>query len=385
MREKAQIQVYKRFLSVEYVGMKKVGIIGWRGMVGSCLMERFETEGDLDLFECHLFSQSLKGETITRYPSASPKVKDSDSLDDLMQMDVLLSCQGAAYTKETLPRLRANNWPGFWLDASSALRMDEDSIIVLDPLNAQSIEKGIESGIKNYAGGNCTVSLMLLAIGGLFQEDLVEWVSGHSYQAASGAGARAMLELMQQSSRLSQNFNDNSALGVLDWEKELRKDALHGKAFPKSVFGESLALSLLPYIDSEMQSGQSKEEWKAGAEASKILNRKVKIDGTCVRVPSLRSHGQALTIKLKKEVSLQALQDLVSSHNEWTKIIPNNKESSVHELNPLKSSGSLDILVGRMRKMELGPEFLNVFTLGDQLLWGAAEPLRRALLMLLKV
>lgn len=367
--------------------MKKVGIVGWRGMVGSVLMERMEQEKDLDLIDATLFSTSLKGQKNTWHSKCSDTVLDSNSIDELSEMDVIITCQGGDYTKEIYPKLRQTGWDGYWIDAASAMRMDDNATIVLDPVNKKQIIQAIDSGKKDFVGGNCTVSLMLLALGGLFKEDLVDWVSGHTYQAASGAGARNMIELLEQSHFLTSKYIDSKSPGkaALEYEK-LVTEAAKSSDMPVNNFGQPLALSLLPWIDVKMENGQSKEEWKAQSEANKILETKtiIPIDGTCVRVASLRCHSQAFTIKLKKDASLETLEGLISQHNEWVELVPNEKEVTVEHLTPKNVTGTLKIPVGRVRKMNLGENFLNAFTVGDQLLWGAAEPLRRTLRLILK-
>jgi aspartate-semialdehyde dehydrogenase len=368
--------------------MKKVGIIGWRGMVGSVLMERMQQEGDFSKINSYLFSTSLKGQKAPVIDNGHDTVLDSNSLDELSQMDIIITCQGGAYTNEIHGPLRDSGWDGLWIDAASALRMKENSIIVLDPVNKQSIEQGLNSGIKDYVGGNCTVSLMLMGLGSLFKEGLVEWMTSMTYQAASGAGAKNMVELLDQMKFFTQAYDNqlktNPATSALEYEK-LMNDNFNHTDFPKSNFGNPLALSLLPWIDVKMDNGQSKEEWKAQVEANKILNNKeiIPIDGTCVRVASLRCHSQAFTIKLKKSVDISTVEQLIKESNEWVKLVPNTKEATVNDLTPVNVSGTLNIPVGRVRKMTLGDEYLNAFSIGDQLLWGAAEPLRRTLLLAL--
>ena len=368
--------------------MKKVGIIGWRGMVGSVLMDRMSQEGDFNQFKSFLFSTSLKGEKSPEYPNTHDIVLDSNSIEELSDMDLIVTCQGGDYTKDIHPKLRAAGWDGLWIDAASALRMKEDAIIVLDPVNSTQIEKGLNSGVKDFVGGNCTVSLMLMGLGGLFKEGLVEWMSSMTYQAASGAGARNMLELLDQMNYIGEKYsslNTNPANGALEIEKSLAGE-INGSSFPKDMFGYPLALSLLPWIDVPMESGQSKEEWKAQVEANKILgtNEIIPIDGTCVRVGALRCHSQGFTVKLKKSVDIKTIEELISSHNDWVEFVPNDKETTLAKLTPTYTSGTLKIPVGRVRKMSMGDQYLNAFSIGDQLLWGAAEPLRRTLLMALK-
>ena len=298
-------------------------------------------------------------------------------------MDFIVTCQGGDYTKAIHPKLRASGWKGIWIDAASAKRMDEDSIIVLDPLNKDQIENGLNSGIKDFIGGNCTVSLMLMGLSGLFKADLVEWMTSMTYQAASGAGARNMLELLDQMKFISNEYYQNSGAQALAVEKEIQTK-INSQDFPVDNFGYPLALSLLPWIDTKVEGlGQSREEWKAQVEANKILGSKkpVAIDGTCVRVGALRCHSQAFTIKLKKSADISTIENLIKEGNEWVEFVENDKESTLSKLTPAYTSGTLKIPVGRVRKMTLGDEYLNAFSIGDQLLWGAAEPLRRTLLM----
>ncbi|MAX66369.1 MAG: aspartate-semialdehyde dehydrogenase [Bacteriovoracaceae bacterium] len=369
--------------------MHKVGIVGWRGMVGSVLMERMLSENDFSKVKTYLFSTSLKGENAPKYDNCHEYILDSDSIEHLRTMDIILTCQGGDYTKDIHPKLRQSGWEGIWIDAASALRMNEDAVIVLDPINGKHIEKSLDAGIKDFIGGNCTVSLMLMGLGKLFEEDLVEWMTSMTYQAASGAGAKNMIELLEQmkffgDAYLSQR-QSNSAANALEFEKNMTENFSHPK-FPKECFGHPLALSLLPWIDIKMPNEQSKEEWKAQVEANKILQNKeiVPIDGTCVRVASLRCHSQAFTLKLKKSVSIERVESLINESNSWTEVIANDKEETLQKLTPAYVTGTMKIPVGRIRKMTLGDQYLNAFSVGDQLLWGAAEPLRRVLLMALK-
>lgn len=365
--------------------MKKVGIIGWRGMVGSVLMQRMQDENDFKLFKSYLFSTSLKGESAPAYENVHSTVLDSNSINELMEMDMIITCQGGAYTNEMHPQLRSKGWNGLWIDAASSLRMKDDSIIVLDPINKSQIEKGLNSGVKDFIGGNCTVSLMLMGLGGLFKEGLIEWMSSQTYQAASGAGAANMLELLDQMSFISDSYKNLKTTNALEVEAALAKK-LHESDFPSEKFGAPLALSLLPWIDTKMESGQSKEEWKAQVEANKILGTKniIPMDGTCVRVASLRCHSQAFTIKLNKSVDLKTIESLIAQDNEWVEFVENEKETTLSKLTPAYVSGTMKIPVGRVRKMTIGDHYLNAFSIGDQLLWGAAEPLRRTLLMAMK-
>ena len=368
--------------------MKKVGIIGWRGMVGSVLMERMENEKDFDKVQSYLFSTSLKGNKAPIYNNCHELVLDSNSIDELTEMDIIITCQGGDFTNEMHPALRTSGWTGIWIDAASSLRMNEKSIIVLDPLNKNKITEGLNSGVKDYIGGNCTVSLMLMGLGGLFKEGLVEWMTSMTYQAASGAGAKNMVELLDQMNYFGTEFDtyrlNNPGTTALEYEK-LMTEKMSDPKFPKDNFGYPLGLSLLPWIDTKVENGQSREEWKAQVEANKILGSEeiIPIDGTCVRVASLRCHSQAFTIKLKKSVDIATIESLIAESNEWVDFVPNDKDSTLDRLTPASVSGTLKIPVGRVRKMTLGDNYLNAFSIGDQLLWGAAEPLRRTLLMAL--
>lgn len=360
--------------------MLKVGFIGWRGMVGSVLMERMKSENDFIHMESYFFSTSQTGEAAPLVTNCYQKLLDAKKINELMKMDVLVSCQGGDYTQEIFPELRNHAWKGIWIDAASTLRMKDDSVIVLDPVNRDFIQESLQKGVKNFIGGNCTVSLLLIALHGLFKENLIEWVSTMTYQAASGAGAKNMLELLAQMQAIGDIYQKNPAMDALEIEKKLTM-AMKSSDFPNENFGQPLALNLLPWIDSELPSGQSKEEWKAQVEANKILQTSstIPIDGTCVRVGALRCHSQALTIKLKKTIQLSSIESILCEANSWVKLIPNNKNDSVKGLTPAAVSGKLEIPIGRVRKMTLGETYLNAFTCGDQLLWGAAEPLRLVL------
>jgi len=361
--------------------MKRVGFIGWRGMVGSVLMERMLEEKDFAHFESYFFSTSQTGLDAPNVANSHRTLLSALDAKELMNMDILVSCQGGEYTSEMYPTLRKEGWNGVWIDAASTLRMKDDSIIVLDPVNRDQIGEAFKSGVKTFVGGNCTVSLLLIALHGLFKENLVEWVSSMTYQAASGAGAKNMIELLDQMRSVGGAFSKNPAADALTLEKEMGH-LINGLDFPKANFGHPLALNLLPWIDSEMSSGQSKEEWKAQVEANKILqtgNNIIPIDGTCVRVSALRCHSQGLTIKLKKSAHLSTVEELISNANSWVQLVPNTKAESLQKLTPAAVSGRLNIPIGRVRPMTLGDTYFNAFTVGDQLLWGAAEPLRRVL------
>jgi len=369
--------------------MKRVGFVGWRGMVGSVLMQRMLEEGDFNhIDEPVFFTTSQVGQAGPDIGKTIPTLKDATDIDTLKTMDAIVSCQGGDYTKAVYAQLREAGWQGYWIDAASTLRMADDSIIVLDPVNRKIIDKGIASGIKTFAGGNCTVSLMLMALGGLFKEGHVEWLTSMTYQAASGGGAKHMRELVSQMGVIHQSVADQldsgSAILALD---EKVAHTLRSDQMPVDQFGVPLAGSLIPYIDAQLDNGQSKEEWKGFVETNKILgklDRPIPIDGTCVRIGSMRCHSQAFTIKLKKDIPLNEIEDMLAQANDWVSVVPNNKEASMADLTPAKVTGTLNVPVGRLRKMNIGPQYLNAFSVGDQLLWGAAEPLRRTLRILLK-
>ncbi len=364
--------------------MKRVGFIGWRGMVGSVLMERMTEENDFGQMESFFFTTSQSGEPAPKVKNAFDKLLPAMDLKELSKMDILVSCQGGDYTSEIFPQLRGQGWTGVWIDAASTLRMKDDSVIVLDPVNRTFIQDSMARGVRNFVGGNCTVSLLLIALHGLFKENLVEWVSSMTYQAASGAGAKNMIELLDQMKSVGTTFAAHPAASALELEKKMTT-LMSSSEFPKANFGHPLALNVLPWIDSEMPSGQSKEEWKAQVEANKILQTKsiIPIDGTCVRVGALRCHSQGLTIKLKKSAHLSTVEEIVANANPWVKLVANNKAETLKELTPGAVSGKLSVPIGRLRPMTLGDTYFNAFTLGDQLLWGAAEPLRCVLLQVL--
>lgn len=367
--------------------MKRVGFVGWRGMVGSVLMQRMRDENDFAGIEPVFFTTSQAGQPGPDVGKDVPALKDANSIDELKAMDVIVSCQGGDYTKEIYAPLRNAGWDGYWIDAASALRMKDDAIIVLDPVNRDVIEEGIAKGVKTYVGGNCTVSLMLMAIGGLFEKGLVEWISPMTYQAASGAGARNMRELIKQMGAIHDDVAtlvDDPATGILEIDKKVT-DFMRSEAYPTQDWPVPLAGSLIPWIDVPLESGQSKEEWKAQVEANKILGRsdnQVPIDGLCVRIGAMRCHSQALTIKMTKDVPLDEISEIIATHNDWVKVVPNDRQRTMDELTPAAVTGTLTVPVGRMRKLTMGPEYLSAFTVGDQLLWGAAEPLRRMLRIL---
>ncbi|RMG32963.1 MAG: aspartate-semialdehyde dehydrogenase [Gammaproteobacteria bacterium] len=370
--------------------MKRVGFVGWRGMVGSVLMGRMREEKDFALIdEPVFFTTSQIGQAGPDIGKEIPPLKDATDIDELKQMEAIVTCQGGDYTKQVYAELRKAGWNGYWIDAASALRMSEDAVIVLDPVNRRVIDKALASGKKDFIGGNCTVSLMLMGLGGLFQNDLVEWMTAMTYQAASGAGARNMRELLQQMGYLHDAVADqlaDPASAILDIDRRVTQ-AMRSPEFPAKNFGVPLAGSLIPWIDVPLENGQSKEEWKAIAETNKILGRGndeiIPIDGTCVRIGAMRCHSQALTIKLRKDVPMDEVEQILDEANPWSRVVPNEREAILQELTPARVTGTLDVPVGRLRKMNIGSEYLNAFTVGDQLLWGAAEPLRRMLRILL--
>jgi len=369
--------------------MMKVGLIGWRGMVGSVLMGRMKEERDFDHIDPVFFTTSNVGGKGPDIGREVPPLKDANSIDELKQCDTIITAQGGDYTKEIYPKLRAAGWNGYWIDAASTLRMKDEAIIILDPVNKQVIQNGIASGVKTYVGGNCTVSLMLMAMGGLFDAGLVEWVSPMTYQAASGAGARNMRELITQMGAINaevKSLIDDPASAILEIDKKVA-DFIRSDRYPVDAWPVPLAGNLIPWIDVALDSGQSKEEWKAQVEANKIMGRSanpIAIDGLCVRVGAMRCHSQALTIKLTKDVPLADIHNLIAAHNQWVKVVPNDREITMRELTPAAVTGTLTVPIGRMRKLNMGPQYLTAFTVGDQLLWGAAEPLRRMLRILLE-
>ncbi|HHH12792.1 MAG TPA: aspartate-semialdehyde dehydrogenase [Thiolapillus brandeum] len=370
--------------------MKRVGFVGWRGMVGSVLMDRMCEENDFaDIEEPVFFTTSQVGQKGPDIGREIPPLKDATDIDELKQMEAIVTCQGGGYTQQVYEALRSAGWDGYWIDAASTLRMADHSIIVLDPVNRGVIDRALDDGVKDYIGGNCTVSLMLMALGGLFQHDLVEWMSAMTYQAASGAGARNMRELLTQMGTLHHAVADllhDPASAILEIDRRVT-ETMRSDDFPVENFGVPLAGSLIPWIDVKLENGQSKEEWKGQVETNKILGRSdhsVPIDGICVRIGAMRSHSQALTVKLKKDVPLDEIEAMLDEANEWSKVVPNEREITIQELTPAKVTGTLSVPVGRLRKMNMGPEYLAAFTVGDQLLWGAAEPLRRMLRILLE-
>jgi aspartate-semialdehyde dehydrogenase len=369
----------------------KVGIVGWRGMVGSVLMERMAAEKDFELFDTAFFSTSSAGGRAPAVARAQPLLNDASDLAALRSCDVILTCQGGDYTAEIHPQLRAGGWTGYWIDAASTLRMRDDAVIILDPLNLPVIERALMAGKRDFIGGNCTVSLMMLALHGLLREDLVEWVTAMTYQAASGAGAPNMRELLEQMGHLHAAVRpllSDPKSAILEIDRCVT-DTLRSPGLPMQQFGVPLAGSLIAWIDRDMGNGVSREEWKGGAECNKILGKppmgqpgSVLIEGICVRVGAMRCHSQALTIKLRRELPLAEIEGLLAGANPWVQVVPNAREDSIRELSPARVSGTMDIPIGRLRKLAMGAQYLAAFTVGDQLLWGAAEPLRRMLRIL---
>jgi aspartate-semialdehyde dehydrogenase len=372
---------------------KLVGLVGWRGMVGSVLMDRMAQEGDFDLIEPLFFSTSNAGGAAPAQARNETRLQNASDIGALSRCDIIITCQGGDYTKEVYPRLRAAGWKGHWIDAASALRMADDAVIILDPVNRHVIDQSLAQGGRNWIGGNCTVSLMLMAMGGLFQHKLVEWVSAMTYQAASGAGAQNMRELLQQMGALHDSVKDelaDPASAILDIDRKVSA-TMRSASFPTQNFRQTaLAGSLIPWIDVPVEHGQSKEEWKGGAECNKILGNpafrnpgSIPIDGLCVRIGAMRCHSQGLTVKLKKNVPLDEVRDILAQANDWVKVVPNEREITERELTPAAVTGTLTVPVGRLHKLAMGDDYLGAFTVGDQLLWGAAEPLRRMLRILL--
>ncbi len=368
----------------------QVGLAGWRGMVGSVLMQRMRAENDFALITPVFFSTSSAGKPAPDVGKGITTLKDATDISALKACDTIISCQGGDYTKEIYPKLRAAGWTGYWIDAASAKRMDDDSIIVLDPINRDVIDAALAAGVKNYIGGNCTVSLMMMGLHGLFKADLVEWISTMTYQAASGGGAPHMRELIAQMGALQHSVRDllaDSATAILEIDQQIT-DTIRGDGLPKEHFGFALAGNLLPWIDTDLGNGMSREEKKGLDETNKILGRSaanlIPIDGLCVRVGAMRCHSQAVTIKLKKSLTIDEISALLADANPWAKVVPNTKEATLAALTPAAVSGTLTVPVGRLRKLAMGDEYLSAFTCGDQLLWGAAEPLRRMLRILLE-
>ncbi len=369
--------------------MINVGFVGWRGMVGSVLMERMLAENDFNGFEPLFFTTSQVGQKGPQIGQDIPLLEDAYNFAKLSGMDIIVSCQGGGYTEKAYTHLRKEGWQGYWIDAASTLRMTKESVIVLDPVNRAVIDQALSNGIRDYIGGNCTVSLMLMALAGLFEADAIEWVTSMTYQASSGAGANNMRELIAQMRTIGQASTallDDPAGAILELDRKVTT-TLNSDGFPITNFGAPLAGSLIPWIDKAMENGQTKEEWKGLVETNKILGREsnpVPVDGQCVRIGTMRCHSQAFTIKLKQDIPIDEVEAMLSAQNEWVTVVPNDKENTLKALSPAAVSGNLTVPVGRIRKLNIGPDFLTAFSVGDQLLWGAAEPLRRALRIILE-
>jgi aspartate-semialdehyde dehydrogenase len=372
--------------------MLRVGIVGWRGMVGSVLVQRMREERDFDHLEPVFFSTSQAGGKGPAIGKPTESVKNATDVAELKKLPVIISCQGGDYTSQVYPKLRQEGWNGYWIDAASALRMHDDAVIILDPLNLELIEASVAKGLKNYIGGNCTVSLMLMGMAGLFQRDEVEWMTSMTYQAASGQGAAAMRDLVAQMANIGSHARplmDDPASAILEIDRTVT-DAIRSREFPRENIGYPLAGSLLAWIDKDLGNGQSREEWKAQAEANKILGRTngksgnaIPMDGICVRIGAMRCHSQAMTIKLRRPLPLDEVEGMLADAHDWVKVVPNRREETLAELTPAAVTGKLTVPVGRLRKLPMGDEYLAAFTVGDQLLWGAAEPLRRMVRILL--
>jgi len=370
------------------------GLVGWRGMVGSVLIDRMQAEGDFELIEPVFFSTSNAGGKAPAQAKNETTLKDAFDIDALKKCDIIITAQGGDYTAEVFPRLRAAGWTGHWIDAASTLRMNDDAVIVLDPVNLPVIRNALAKGGKNWVGGNCTVSCMLMGVGALYKAGLVEWMTSMTYQAASGGGAQHMRELLTQYGTLNSEVRallDDPKSAILEIDRRILAKQQSLSTLETANFGVPLGGSLIPWIDKDLGDGMSKEEWKAGAETNKILGQgtgfgtaAVPVDGFCVRIGAMRCHSQALTFKLKKDVPLADVEALIAADNAWVKVIPNTREASIKDLTPVAVTGTMQIPVGRLRKLAMGPEYLGAFTVGDQLLWGAAEPLRRMLRILLE-
>ncbi len=373
--------------------MALVGLVGWRGMVGSVLMDRMQAEGDFVLIEPMFFSTSNAGGAAPSMAKNEPKLYDAHDIAALKRCDIVITAQGGEYTKAVYPKLRGAGWSGYWIDAAKTLRMNDDAVIILDPVNLSVIRSALARGVKDYIGGNCTVSCMLMGVGALFKADLVEWMACTTYQAASGGGAQHMRELLTQYGTINASVKallDNPASAILEIDRQVAATQRGLPAEQTAHFGVPLGGSLIPWIDSDRGDGTSLEEWKGGAETNKILGRgpgfelaATAIDSICVRVGAMRCHSQALTIKLKKDAPLADIEAMIAADNEWVKLVPNTREATVRELTPVAVTGTMSIPVGRLRKLAMGPQYVGAFTIGDQLLWGAAEPLRRMLRILL--
>jgi aspartate-semialdehyde dehydrogenase len=370
----------------------RVGFVGWRGMVGSVLMQRMREENDFALFEPAFFSASKAGAAGPAVGGPARPLRNALDVAALASQDVVVTCQGGDYTNDMHPKLRAAGWKGYWIDAASALRMKDDAVIILDPVNREVIDAALAAGVKNYIGGNCTVSLMMMALAGLFRHDLIDWMTCMTYQAASGAGAQNMRELLQQMGEAhfaAKELLDDPESAILDIDREVA-GVLRDERFPTEHFGVPLAGSLIPWIDKDLGGGLSREEWKGAAETNKILGRggasgkpAIPVDSICVRIGAMRCHSQALTIKLRRDVPLAEIERMLATANEWVRVVPNVRDESIRRLSPAAVTGSLEVPVGRLRKLSMGGDYLGAFTVGDQLLWGAAEPLRRMVRILL--
>lgn len=367
---------------------QSVGFVGWRGMVGSVLMQRMRDEGDFAFINPVFFSTSNAGGKAPAWADGAGPLQDANDIDSLKKLPIIVTAQGGDYTTQVHGKLRSAGWDGVWIDAASTLRMKDNAVIVLDPVNRSVIDTAVAKGVKDFVGGNCTVSCMLMGLAGLFKHDLIDWMTSMTYQAASGGGAQHMRELLTQFGLLNEAVRpllDDPASAILEIDRQVlakQQDA----NLPRDMFGVPLGGSLIPWIDKDLGNGQSREEWKAEAETNKILGRgegfgsaPIPIDGLCVRIGAMRCHSQALTIKLKKDVSIDEITDMLKEGTEWAKVVPNTRDETMQDLTPVATTGTLDIPVGRLRKMSMGPEYLSAFTVGDQLLWGAAEPLRRML------
>ena len=369
----------------------KVGFVGWRGMVGSVLLSRMAQENDFKNFDSKFFSTSQPGTTFKKEISfiGDKTLHDAFDVESLSDCDAVLTCQGSSYTSAIYPKLRNSGWSGFWIDAAKTLRMNDDSVLVLDPVNQKIIDQALNSGIKNFIGSNCTVSCLLMAVGALFKEGLVDWLSSNTYQAASGGGASHMQELLKQMGSIYDSVEsdlNNTTNTILEIDKKVLRQQNKFTRDEVSCFGVPLAGNLIPWIDADMGNGTSLEEWKGHAETNKILGNNyldklnsIPVDFSCVRIGTMRCHSQSLVIKLKKDISISQIEDLISNFNEWVQVVPNSKEETIKKLTPVSVAGTLDIGIGRLRKLSFGSNYLGAFTIGDQLLWGAAEPLRRIL------
>jgi aspartate-semialdehyde dehydrogenase len=370
----------------------KLGIVGWRGMVGSVLMDRMSAEKDFERVDTTFFSTSNAGGAAPAVPRAQKSLKNADDITALSEQDVVITCQGSDYTKENYPKLRATGWNGYWIDAAKTLRMQDDAVIILDPVNRPVIDAALKRGIRNYIGGNCTVSCMLMGVGALFKQDLVEWMTCTTYQAASGGGAQHMRELLTQFGTLNLEVRDllaDPASAILEIDRRISGKQRALGDDETQHFIVPLAGNLIPWIDADRGDGTSLEEWKGGAEVNKILGRgpgfsaaATPIDSICVRIGAMRCHSQSLTIKLRRDVALSDIEAMIRDDNAWVKLVPNTKDASIRELTPAAVTGTMSIPVGRLRKLAMGADYLGAFTVGDQLLWGAAEPLRRMLRIL---